>query len=59
VPARRHGLPSVWINRRHDRPGTGATPQPSEEYSYALEFGSMADFAAAVDTAFDTSDSKP
>ena len=27
VPAKREGLPSVWINRRHDRPGWGATPQ--------------------------------
>lgn len=26
VPAKREGLPSVWINRRHDRPGWGATP---------------------------------
>jgi 2-haloacid dehalogenase len=52
VPARRHGLPSIWINRRHDRPGWGATPEPSEEYSYALEFGSMADFVAAIHSAF-------
>jgi putative hydrolase of the HAD superfamily len=52
VPARRNGLSSVWINRRHDRPGSGATPDPSEEYSYGLEFASMAEFAAAVDTAF-------
>ena len=27
VPAKREGLPSVWINRRHDRPGWGATPE--------------------------------
>ena len=52
VPARRHGLTSIWINRRHDRPGWGATPEPSEEYSYALEFASMADVATAVDDAF-------
>ena len=26
VPARRLGLASVWIDRRHDRPGSGATP---------------------------------
>ena len=26
VPAKREGLPSVWINRRHNRPGWGATP---------------------------------
>jgi 2-haloacid dehalogenase len=53
VPAKREGLPSVWINRRHDRPGWGATPEPSQEWSYNLEFGSMSAFADAVDSAFD------
>jgi len=48
VPARRHGLPSVWINRRHARPGWGATPEPAGEYSYDLEFPSMEAFAAAA-----------
>ncbi|GCE40055.1 2-haloalkanoic acid dehalogenase [Rhodococcus wratislaviensis] len=48
VPAKRHGLPSVWINRRHGRPGWGATPEPSDEYTYALEFPTMAGFAAAA-----------
>lgn len=48
VPAKRHGLRSVWINRRHDRPGWGATPEPTAEYSYDLEFSSMAAFAAAA-----------
>jgi putative hydrolase of the HAD superfamily len=38
VPAKREGLPSVWINRRHDRSGWGATPQPSESFSYDLRF---------------------
>jgi 2-haloacid dehalogenase len=52
VPAKREGLPSVWINRRHDRPGWGATPEPSEEWTYNLEFKSMGDFADAVDQAF-------
>jgi 2-haloacid dehalogenase len=55
VPARREGLPSVWINRRHDRPGWGATPEPSQEWSYDLEFTSMAGFADAVDWAFASS----
>jgi 2-haloacid dehalogenase len=48
VPAKRHGLASVWINRRHGRPGWGATPEPTEEYSYALEFPSMEVFASAA-----------
>jgi 2-haloacid dehalogenase len=52
VPAKREGLPSVWINRRHDRRGWGATPEPSDEWSYNLEFNSMGDFADAVDQAF-------
>ena len=52
VPARREGLPSVWINRRHDRPGWGATPQPTEDWTFDLEFTSMAAFADAVDRAF-------
>jgi putative hydrolase of the HAD superfamily len=52
VPAKREGLPSVWINRRHDRPGWGATPEPTEQWTYHLEFTSMAAFAGAVDQAF-------
>jgi 2-haloacid dehalogenase len=52
VPAKREGLPSVWINRRHDRPGWGATPEPTEAWSFDLQFHSMADFAEAVDRAF-------
>ncbi|HJT92312.1 MAG TPA: HAD-IA family hydrolase [Mycobacterium sp.] len=48
VPAKRYGIASVWLNRRHDRPGWGATTKPDEEYSYAMEFPSMADFAAAA-----------
>ena len=54
VPACRRGLASVWINRRHDRPGWGATPATSDEYSYGLELASMGDFAAAVDSAFNS-----
>ena len=52
VLAKREGLPSVWINRRHDRPGWGATPEPTGEWSFDLEFNSMVDFADAVDRAF-------
>jgi 2-haloalkanoic acid dehalogenase type II len=48
VPAKRAGLPTVWINRRHDRPGWGATP-PSAPVTPDWEFPSMAAFAAAVD----------
>ena len=52
APAKREGLPSVWINRRHDRVGWGATPEPSDAWSYNLEFPSMGEFADAVDQAF-------
>lgn len=51
VPAKTHGLESVWINRRHDRPGWGATPEPTGEFTYALEFPSMRAFAEAAQEA--------
>ena len=52
VPAKRQRLHSVWINRRHDRPGWGATPAPSEQWSYDAEFSSMAALAESVDEQF-------
>jgi FMN phosphatase YigB (HAD superfamily) len=27
VPAKQLGLTTVWVNRRHDNPGFGATPE--------------------------------
>ncbi len=48
VPAREAGLPTAWINRRHDRPGWGATPAPSTGTTPDWEFPSMAAFAAAA-----------
>ena len=53
VPAKREGLRSVWINRRQDRAGWGATPEPTAEWSYDLEFPSMAAFAEAARAAHD------
>jgi putative hydrolase of the HAD superfamily len=49
APAKRAGLPTVWINRRHGRPGWGATPAPSAEVVPDWEFLSMAAFASAVE----------
>ena len=43
VPARRLGLSTVWINRRHDRPGSGATPPAHATPD--LEAPDMATFA--------------
>ncbi len=43
VPARSLGLTSVWINRRHDRSGGGATPPAA--VSPDLETPDMATFA--------------
>ena len=48
VPAKQAGLPTVWINRRHDRPGWGATPPPPAPVQPDWEFPSMQAFAAAV-----------
>ena len=49
VPAKAAGLPTVWINRRHNRPGWGATPAPSSDITPDWTFPSMAAFADAVD----------
>jgi 2-haloacid dehalogenase len=46
VPARRLGLASVWIDRRHDRPGFGATPPAA--ISPDLRFEDLASFADAA-----------
>jgi 2-haloacid dehalogenase len=46
VPAKRLGLRTVWINRRGDRVGSGATP-PAEASPDAT-FTDMASFAAAA-----------
>ena len=53
VPGKRAGLDSVWINRRHAKPGWGATPDPGIEVAPDLTFNSLAEFADAVDRAFD------
>jgi 2-haloacid dehalogenase len=46
VPAKQLGLATVWIDRRHDRPGAGATP-PAEASPDAT-YPSMRAFADAV-----------
>jgi 2-haloacid dehalogenase len=46
VPAKRLGLTTVWIDRRHDRPGGGATP-PADARPDAT-YPDMASFAAVA-----------
>jgi putative hydrolase of the HAD superfamily len=47
APAQRLGLPSVWIDRRGDRPGSGATP--AAEVEVPDRYHSLADLADAVE----------
>ncbi|TNF86441.1 MAG: haloacid dehalogenase type II [Gammaproteobacteria bacterium] len=47
VPATSMGMTKVWINRRHDQKGLGATAPPEGEYTIEREFNSMADFVDA------------
>jgi 2-haloacid dehalogenase len=49
VPAKAAGLPTVWIDRRHDRPGWGATPGPAADVVPDRTFTSLRAFADAVD----------
>jgi 2-haloacid dehalogenase len=49
VPAKSAGLRTVWINRRHAKPGWGATPEPPAGVTPDWTFNSMAEFADAVD----------
>lgn len=49
VPAQRAGLHTVWINRRHDTPGWGATPAPQIAVAPDWTFPTMATLADAVD----------
>jgi len=49
VPAKRLGLTTVWIDRRHDRPGSGATPPANATPDATFpDMASLAD-AATVD----------
>lgn len=50
LPAKAAGIPTVWINRRYDQPGWGATPEPAAEVSPDWEYPSMAAFAEACRT---------
>ncbi len=47
LPATRMGMTKVWINRRHNVEGYGATVPPEGKYTIEWEFNSMADFVKA------------
>jgi 2-haloacid dehalogenase len=47
-PAAAFGLPSVWIDRRHDQQGSGATPAPASPVRPRWRFPSLAAFADAA-----------
>ena len=47
VPATQMGMTKVWINRRHNVEGLGATAPPQGDYTIEFEYNSMADFADA------------
>ena len=47
VPANRLGIASAWIDRRHDKPGPGATVMPDPIPHYDFRFTSMGELVAA------------
>ncbi len=46
-PAKRRGLASAWIDRRHEQDGWGATMPPPEEAAFDVRFSSMAEMVKA------------
>jgi 2-haloalkanoic acid dehalogenase type II len=46
-PARRIGLASAWIDRRHEQGGWGATLPPSQDSAYDFRFVSLAEMIKA------------
>lgn len=49
VPAKAAGMTTVWIDRRGNKPGGGATPIPDDAVQPDWTFPSMAAFADAVE----------
>ncbi|MCI0431215.1 MAG: HAD-IA family hydrolase, partial [Rhodospirillales bacterium] len=47
APANAAGLASVWIDRRHEAEGWGATKPPKKTPRYARRFASLAELVAA------------
>jgi len=52
VPAKRLGLSTVWVDRRHDRPGSGATPPAQAAPDLVVpDMATLAALAAATPAA--------
>ena len=51
VPAQQFGLATCWIDRRHNRPGWGATMPPPEAVETDFRFSSLGAMAKAVEDA--------
>ncbi|MBK9735481.1 MAG: HAD-IA family hydrolase [Saprospiraceae bacterium] len=49
IPAAQLDLDSVWINRRFDKPGSGATPEVASKHIPLLSFNSLILFADWVE----------
>jgi len=47
VPANSMGIASAWIDRRHDKPGGGATKVPDPMPRFDFQFTSLGELAAA------------
>ena len=47
APANARGIASAWIDRRHDKPGSGATPMPDPMPHYDFRFTSLGALAEA------------
>jgi hypothetical protein len=43
---------NTGLQRRGDRPGPGATPEPPEEWTFDMTFRSVGEFPDAFDRAF-------
>ncbi len=56
VPAKRHGMSSCWIYRRHDQKGFGATMRPDEMPNSDFTFNSMAAMVKAHQTELSAKD---